>query len=213
MSQPLKLVYWDFPFWRAEVCRLTLHLGDVPFEDLRVTRAQSQAMKGAGQLPFGQLPVLMVGDEVIPQTGAIARYCGKLAGLYPENDPLAAARVDAVLDAATDITWQVRPSIRERDPAKKASMRAQLAAEVLPIWLQRLESWLDRYGEHGYMVGPELTIADLAIWRLIGWLRGGVLDGIPTSVADHLPRLMAHQQKIGEHPKIHAWMSERYGDR
>ena len=31
-------------------------------------------------------PCLEVDGEVIAQSGAIIRYCGKLAGLYPEAD-------------------------------------------------------------------------------------------------------------------------------
>ena len=27
--------------------------------------------------------------------------------------------------------------------------------------------------------GDEVTVADLAVWRCIGWVDGGVLDGIP----------------------------------
>ena len=36
----LKLIYFDFPFWRAEVSRLALHLGGVPFEDVRPDTAR-----------------------------------------------------------------------------------------------------------------------------------------------------------------------------
>lgn len=31
----LKVYYGDMPFWRAEVVRLALFMGDVPFEDVR----------------------------------------------------------------------------------------------------------------------------------------------------------------------------------
>ncbi|HAN32306.1 MAG TPA: hypothetical protein DCQ06_11980 [Myxococcales bacterium] len=211
MKTTLRLVYWDFPFWRAEVCRLALHLGGIEFEDVRPNRQQSQQMKRDHELPFGQLPVLYVGDEVIAQTGAIARYCGRLAGLYPHDDPLKAARVDAVIDAATDITWLIRPSIREPDPAKKLAMRAQIVETSLPTWLGHLQRWLECHGDQGFVVGESLTIGDLALWRLVGWLRSGVLDGIPENIGEHLPLLMAHQHKIGSIEPIAAWMHEHYG--
>ena len=92
----LRLSYFKFPFWRAEVSRIALFLGDVPFENHHPSRDEFKKMKAAGELPFGQLPILLVDGQVIAQTGAIARFCGKLSGLYPEDNALHAARVDAV---------------------------------------------------------------------------------------------------------------------
>ena len=37
----LKLYYFDFPFWRAEVARLTLFMGDVPLRMCETRRAQT----------------------------------------------------------------------------------------------------------------------------------------------------------------------------
>jgi hypothetical protein len=39
----------------------------------------SCAVHTAGELPFGQLPILIVGDKVIAQSGAIVRYAAKIA--------------------------------------------------------------------------------------------------------------------------------------
>ena len=33
----LRLIYFNFPFWRAEVSRISLFIGGVNFEDIRVT--------------------------------------------------------------------------------------------------------------------------------------------------------------------------------
>ena len=88
----IKHYYFDFPFWRAEVSRLALILGDVrverlilfsfvlmvfvlfqvPFEDVRVKSLDE--FKASGKAPFGQAPVLEVDGKLIAQTGAIARY-------------------------------------------------------------------------------------------------------------------------------------------
>ena len=74
----LRLIYPKFPFWRAEVPRLALHLGGVAFENYHPTREEIREYKSDGRLPFGQVPILVVDGETIAQTGAIARFCGKL---------------------------------------------------------------------------------------------------------------------------------------
>lgn len=34
----------------------------------------------------------------------MSRYCGKQSGLYPRDDDWAAAKIDEIIDTATDIT-------------------------------------------------------------------------------------------------------------
>ena len=82
----LRLIYPDIPFWRAEASRLALFFGGIEFEDLRPSREEIAKMKTDGTFPFGQFPVLQVDGNTIAQTGAIARFCGKLSGLYPSKD-------------------------------------------------------------------------------------------------------------------------------
>ena len=41
-------------------------------------------------VPFHQLPVLEINGKIVGQTGAIARFCGKLSNLYPKDDFFAA---------------------------------------------------------------------------------------------------------------------------
>ena len=70
------LYYFDFPFWRAEVARLALHLGklngfDCDFEDHRI-KDRKEWLK-EGKAPYGQVPVMEVDGKIIAQTGAIAR--------------------------------------------------------------------------------------------------------------------------------------------
>ena len=59
-----------------------------------------------------------VDGKVITQTGAIARYCGKLGGLYPKDDDFSAAKVDEIIDTATDITNLVGPTMRMGEAEK-----------------------------------------------------------------------------------------------
>ena len=128
----IKLIYFDMPFWRAEVARLPLFLSNIKFEDFRITSDDNKYLKEHGRLkdgtiiPFRQLPVLVVDGQSIAQTGAIARICGKVSGMYPK-DMLEAGQVDQIIDTVTDINVLINPSMRENDPVLKKQMRIELS--------------------------------------------------------------------------------------
>ena len=51
-------------------------LFQVEFEDKKLTSMEE--FKASGIAPLGQAPILEVDGKVVAQTGAIARYCGKV---------------------------------------------------------------------------------------------------------------------------------------
>jgi glutathione S-transferase len=205
----IKLIYFDFPFWRAEVSRMALHIGGIPFDDVRPTGDEFRAMKNAGVLPYGQLPVLEVDGFRLGQTVAIARYCGKLSGLYPVDDDLHAARVDELLDTASQITGLLSETMREKDLEKRLALRAELASDTLLKWMTFLENRLIQNENSPMFVGAKMTVADLAVWRLLGWLTSGVLDGLPKTLLNGHPVLQAHSEHIASQPGVLDWMAKQ----
>jgi glutathione S-transferase len=206
----LRLIYFNVPFWRAEVSRLALHIGGIPFDDVRPNREEFLAMKQGGELPYGQLPVLDIDGVRIAQSLTIARLCGQISGLYPKADVVAAARVDEILDTASQITEAISPTMREPDPQRKTALRATLGSETLPHWFSLLEKRLSKNANAPFFVGTTLTVADLAIWRLADWLTSGVLDGIPSTLLDPFPRLTALYNAVDERADVRTWMDARY---
>ena len=211
----IKIYYSHTPFWRAEVLRVALFISDIPFEDIRITRDEFINLIKTGYLPngkkvpFHQLPVIEVNNEIIGQTGAIARYCGKVANLYSNND-INAAKIDQIIDAATDITTVVSPTIREKDEQKKIEDRLLLKNKLLPRWFKYLENILS--GDNcEWFVENKMTIADIAMWRLLGWLTSGIIDGIPTTIIDNFPKLKNVYHNVHVHPKVQEWMIKTYG--
>ena len=210
----IKIYYSHLPFWRAEVLRVSLFIKDIPFEDVRVSREEFIHLIKTGFLPngkrspFHQLPVIEVEDKIIGQTGAIARYCGKVSNLY-SDDKLKAAKIDQIIDAATDITNVVSPTIREKDQKKKMEDRKVLVNKLLPRWFRYLENLLSEDDSTWFV--EKMTIADIAIWRLLGWLTSGIIDGIPTSVVDDFPKLKNIHHQVHTHPKVQEWMLKTYG--
>jgi len=210
----IKIYYSNLPFWRAEVLRVSLFIKDIPFEDIRVSREEFIHLIKTGflpngmKVPFHQLPVIEVDGEIIGQTGAIARYCGKVSNLYAD-DMLKAAKIDQIIDAATDITNLVSPTIREKDQEKKMEDRKVLVNKLLPRWFRYLENLLLEDDSTWFV--EKMTIADIAIWRLLGWLTSGIIDGIPTSVVDDFPKLKNIHHQVHTHPKVQEWMLKTYG--
>ena len=210
----IKIYYSHLPFWRAEVLRVSLFIKDIPFEDVRVSREEFIHMIKTGFLPngkrspFHQLPVMEVDGEIIGQTGAIARYCGKISNLYAD-DMLKAAKIDQIIDAATDITNVVSPTIREKDEVKKIEDRKILVNKLLPRWFRYLENLLSEDDSIWFV--EKMTIADIAMWRLLGWLKSGIIDGIPTSIIDDFPKLKNIHHQVHTHPKVQEWMLKTYG--
>ena len=210
----LKIIYFDFPFWRAEVARISLFIGNITFDDIRVTGDDFKYIKEHGKMkdgtlvPFRQLPILVVEGQTIAQTGAIARICGKLSGLYPE-EMIEAGKVDQIIDAATDINVILRPSMQESDPVKRKAMRIELAQNDLPEYFGYLENILADNNSH-WFIGDKMSIADIAIWRLMGWITSGVIDDIPKDILNPFKNLNKLYNEVKEDHHVGEWMLKTY---
>ena len=202
----ISLIYFDFPFWRAEIARLSLFIGNIEFEDVRITSDEFQRVKSNGQLdngikiPFNQLPCLVVDEVSIAQTGGIARFCGKLANLYPQNNNLEAAKIDQFIDMATDLTVLVAST--------KVEDRNNLVIGELSRKLSILNKSIEL--SNNYLVNNNISIADIAIWRLMGWLTSGSLDGIPLDLLKEHENISKICLLVDKHPKVNEWIKKTY---
>ena len=209
----LKIIYFNFPFWRAEVARIPLYISNTKFEDKRITSEEFSYIKENGKMtdgtiiPFSQLPVLVIDGQSIAQTGAIARICGKISGFYPDS-LVEAGKVDQIIDTATDINMLMRPSMREQDPIKKKLMRQELSKNDLPKYFGYLEDLLKE--ENIWFAENRMTIADIAIWRLMGWLKSGVIDDIPQNLTENFSKLNKVYNEVNNNADIKRWVSETY---
>jgi len=203
----LKVFYADMPFWRAEVVRLALFVGDVPFEDVRDQKRVD--LLAAGKLPFGAIPILEADGRTLSQTQAMAVYCAKLSGIHPES-AWEAAKVDECLNGCTDVTGTIGGTFRLADDQKVVERQKLIAKDGrLTMHLGGLERICADNGSCGYAVGSSLTVADLAIWRLVGWLSGGKIDGIPTSyVKSTFPAVSKVVEMVDAHPKVCEWKAK-----
>lgn len=178
----LKLYYFNIT-GKGEPIRLLCAYAGLELEDYRFeTRDIFNEMKANGKLPFGQVPLLEVhegGDKVhyLVQSAAILKYLGKLSGLYPTNDPLLEAKIDAALAQETDAftgatvaTYGARFGISLDDDALKKS-KEMIAKDVTPRHLKSLEDLL-KTSSTGWICGTEKpSPADFAWYaRLAFWM-------------------------------------------
>ena len=73
-----------------------------------------------------------------------------------------------------------------------------------------METLLENNRKTGYFVDDSLTVADLAAWRLCGWISGGIIDGIPKTILDAFFLLNAHQNHISNLPKVVEWLEKSH---
>jgi len=210
----IKIIYFDLPFWRAEISRLPLFIANIDFEDFRPSddewdyAKENGKMKDGTKIPFSELPVLSINGESIAQTMAIARICGKLGGMYPE-DIIEAGKVDQIVVAVENINALLGPSMKESDPLKKKAMRKELNSNELPTYFGYLQDILSA-NSSGWFVGENMTIADLAVWSLLGWIASGVIDDISAEVIQPFEGLVKLYNQINKNPRVKEWKIQTY---
>ena len=209
------LIYLDNPFWRIELARIPLFIGGISFNDKRITLEEFRSAKETGflkdgtKLPFHQIPCLVVDGVPIAQTGAIARFCGKLSGLYRAEDSISSALIDQFIDFVTDLTNLVYiPSNSPLTEDEKIQHRRILSEGELKRKLDMLEDSIS--ANQTWMVGKEMTIADVAIWRGIGWLASDLVAGIPQPYFVNYPKITKIFKNVDKHPKIREWVRNTY---
>ena len=87
----------------------------------------------------------------------------------------------------------------------KKAKRLELSETALKDHLKRFE----HHVQHGFLVGSELTIADLSLSTFVQSLQLGVFDYIPAEYVNQFPALLAHKAKVEGLPKIKQYYAAR----
>lgn len=200
-----RLSYFDVDGGRAEPIRIALHAAGIAYEDNRLSFQQFGEDRKAFR--FTCVPVLEIDGQQVTQSTALTRYAGKLAGLYPGDD-LQALYCDEVMGAVEDVTYHVGSTMRLQGDAQREA-RETLVAGWLPIYLRGLSELLERGGGR-YFAGGQLTVADIAVAGITGWLSHGMLDHIPADLVEREgPTLAAHSARIMQEPPVAAYYASR----
>lgn len=199
-----KLTYFDMDGGRAEPVRIAFHAAGLGFEDERISFPQFAETRQ--NLRFTSLPVLEIDGTVVTQSNAMARYVGKKAGLYPDDD-LQALYCDEALGAIEDLLHCVVQTFGLEGEELKAA-REKLVDGWLSVFLRGLNELLDRGGD--YFADNRLTVADLKVFGITRWLLSGQLDHVPTDLVERIaPKLIAHEQRVTNDPVVVAYYASR----
>lgn len=202
-----RLIYFNISFWRGEVPRILFYMSGTEFEDIRLTREMFDSLRTRGELPFGHVPVLYVGNNILTQACAIMRYLAKDAGVLPDTR-LGIAKMDEVLHLLEEFHVYIAATMRSQIPETNRRIRARkiLAEQTIPKYFGYFNTLL---GNNTYFVEGRLSLADICVWKTVQWVTSGVLDYIPTSIANNFKALVRNYRAVDNNVKIIEW-KERF---
>ena len=196
-----KLTYFDIDGGRGEPIRLALHIGGIEFEDVRLTFSEFREARQSFR--FHALPVLEIDGQPVTQSTSLARFVGKLVGLYP-TDELQALCCDEAMDAVEDLSHAIGNTFGLKDDELKQA-REKFVKGPLATCIKGLDGLLARGGGQFFADGC-MTVADLKVFVQTRALAKGVLDHVPTDIVEGLaPSLAAHRDRIANDPRITAY--------
>lgn len=148
-----------------------------------------------GRHPFGRIPAFEHGDFALYETGAIARYVDEAfpgPRLQPA-DLFERARCNQLISLADAyayrcLVWDIYVERVER-PAEGASPDEAKIAAALPMARTCLAAISELMGEHPWVAGPELSLADLYLAPMI----------------DYFVRAPEGEAMMREHSRLAAW--------
>ncbi len=186
----IKLVYFDFDFWRVDILRLCLAYSNIPYIYERIPREEWANKKK--DFPFGQLPVMILNGKKFAHTHSIAKFCAIKANLYGKNE-IESLVIDQVIDWANEITIKIAPSIRaamrENNPEKSKKLRKLFIKNDLLVWYSYLEELFNNFSSKKKFFTDRLTIADITAWRIIYWFCSKKLDHVDPSFLKEFPSI------------------------
>ena len=95
-----------------------------------------------------------------------------------------------------------------KDEKQKLAARLELANGPLKRKLGMLEHSIPDGSD--WIVPPSLSIADIAIWRVLGWFTSGLLDGMPKDLLADFPKIRRVCLAVDQHPKVQEWIGRTY---
>ena len=216
----IELHYWPTIQGRGEFVRLLLEEAGAEYADVARRKGGIAAMmrfldgKQPGALPFAA-PFVKLDGAVVSQTANILTFLAPRFGLVPDDEALRAEASQIQLTIADlvaeahDTHHPIAGSLYYEDQKKEAKRRAQIfVKERMPRYLGWLEDVLarNRESEGRWLVGRDLTYADLSAFQVVEGLRYAFPNAM-VRLERKLPRLVALRDRVAARPRIAAYLA------
>jgi glutathione S-transferase len=197
---------------RVQAIREALVDAGVPFMDERVVigpnwRATMKEAPTGG--PFGSLPVLEWGSDIVAQTLPIAGYVARRLGQYDGLDAMGIARLEMIASSAyLDVIFEVTMMIWGALSTPEAE-----AAERFATHEARIAHKIDRFeriladGSAPLFGGERPALADFFVAESIGMARAA----LPARIEGHLqraPRMVEMISALAHRPAVLRYVAE-----
>ena len=192
-----RFVYWKINA-RAQMSMLMLRCSNMEYEWDSETANKWPEPKE--QMPFGQLPVLYHNNLTIAQSGAIVRYCAKLANLWPQKveDEVMA---DMLIEQSEDIFKLFGKAKYAGDEDAQREAWIELRDTKLP---QKLDPLVGLLGNKTYFSGESHHAGDVAIFSTLFLVKQAGLEEVLSSY----PTLLSHYENVSKLGCINEFMQE-----
>jgi glutathione S-transferase len=212
-SGKFKVTYFE-AYGRVETPRILLAMAGKDFEDLRypisfgtpgdfstIKREEFDADQSAGKFDYAMnmIPVIESGDFKLPQSKAIERYLAKKLGMMGSTLE-EEGWVDALNEHVGDISAAYGRKESEETWFK----------ETLPSYMKKLEAALP--GTLGFAVGDKVSLADVAIFRLLSDTQPAYdskWDSDVVAAYADCPKIKAIMATMDGHEALQKWMKGR----
>lgn len=200
-----KLYYFSMN-GRGFAPRVALTTAGFDFEDIRISYEELGKLRigknGEAyneKFPLGTVPILVFpdGERILTQSAAISRFAGKYCDLYPQ-DPLKAFIVDEIVDICSDINSSAPQS---PDKEKKKELREKYAKEQLPKYFNLISKRLDE-SDGSFILGDNLSTADLTLFSIVDLFANGMFDYIPYETLQPWKNVIDHYNAVKNHPIV-----------
>jgi glutathione S-transferase len=208
-----ELFYWPSIQGRGEFVRLALEEAGAAYVDVARGPGGVDALMAAmkeGPTPSFAPPFLRTQDMTIGQTAAILMVLGERHKLAPQDSAgrlwthqLQLTIADLV-NEAHDTHHPVGNSLYYEDQQEEARRRAaDFTAARIPKFLNFFGRVL---GEQDYLLGAELTYADLSLFQVLEGLAYAFPQATRRVLAQH-PNLEGLRRRVAERPRIKAYLA------
>ncbi|XP_052873491.1 glutathione S-transferase [Anopheles cruzii] len=184
----------------GEPLRFLLSYGNLPFDDVRITREEWPALKPT--MPMGQMPVLEVDGKKVHQSVAMSRYLAKQVGLAGADD-WENLMIDTVVDTVNDFRLKIAVVSYEPDDDIKDKKLVTLNNEVIPFYLEKLDD-IAREND-GHLANSKLSWADIYFTAILDYLGYMTKSDL---IANH-PNLQRVVDNVTSIESIRNWIDKR----